>query len=144
MRTVSVYLLHKTERGTKGLDEVKLKNLCAQIPETLHSRVRQEQERSGKTLSEYMTWLINEFYEGGKETTMEETRTLAIQVSEELFERLDRYVKEHRLKKRTFLIDLITRALEEAEDGEAEAAQDSEAAEDTETTEDTVEDAEEK
>ena len=90
-----------------------------------------------------MTWLINEFYEGGKETTMEETRTLAIQVSEELFEKLDRYVKEHRLKKRTFLIDLITRALEEAEDGEAEAAQDSEAAKDTETTEDTGEDAEE-
>ena len=107
------------------MDEVKLKNLCAQIPETLHARVRQEQERSGKTLSEYMTWLINEFYKKGTEKEMEETRTLAIQVSEELFERLDRYVKKHHLKKRTFLIDLITRALEEAEEDEGSAAESS-------------------
>ena len=124
------------------MDEVKLKNLCAQIPETLHARVRQEQERSGKTLSEYMTWLINEFYEGGKETTMEETRTLAIQVSEELFERLDRYVKKHHLKKRTFLIDLITRALEEAEEDEGSAAESSDEDGDTDTSEDAEEDAE--
>ena len=125
------------------MDEVKLKNLCAQIPETLHARVRQEQERSGKTLSEYMTWLINEFYKKGTEKEMEETRTLAFQVSEELFERLDRYVKKHRLKKRTFLIDLITRALEEAEEDEGSAAEpsdedgDTDATEDADTTEDT-------
>lgn len=31
------------------------RNLCAQIPATLHIRVRQEQEAAGKTLSEYMT-----------------------------------------------------------------------------------------
>ena len=30
------------------------KNLCAQIDTALHMRVRQEQEQSGKTLSEYM------------------------------------------------------------------------------------------
>ena len=30
----------------------KTKNLCAQIPESLHARVREEQERSGKTLGE--------------------------------------------------------------------------------------------
>ena len=41
----------------------KTKNLCAQIPEDLHNRVRQEQERSRKTLSQYMTWLITTFYE---------------------------------------------------------------------------------
>lgn len=38
------------------------KNLCAQIPTPLHMRVRQEQEASGQTLSEYMTWLITTFY----------------------------------------------------------------------------------
>ena len=124
------------------MDEVKLKNLCAQIPETLHARVRQEQERSGKTLSEYMTWLINEFYKKGTEKEMEETRTLAIQVSEELFERLDKYVKAHKLKKRTFLIDLITRALEEAEEDEGSAAEPSGKNEDTDTSEDAEEDAE--
>ena len=124
------------------MDEVKLKNLCAQIPETLHARVRQEQERSGKTLSEYMTWLINEFYKKGTEKEMEETRTLAIQVSEELFERLDRYVKAHKLKKKNFLIDLITRALEEAEEDESSAAEPSDEDGDTDTSEDAEEDAE--
>lgn len=39
------------------------RNLCAQIPISLHSRVRQEQEASGQTLSEYMTQLITEFYQ---------------------------------------------------------------------------------
>ena len=34
------------------------KNLCAMIPADLHARVRQEQEQSGKTLSEYVEQLI--------------------------------------------------------------------------------------
>ena len=37
------------------------KNLCAQIPITLHTRVRQEQEESGKTLSEYITEVLTEY-----------------------------------------------------------------------------------
>ena len=41
------------------------KNLCAQIPITLHTRVRQEQEESGKTLSEYITEILTSYYEGG-------------------------------------------------------------------------------
>ena len=28
------------------------RNLCAQIPSALHARVRQEQEKAGRTLSE--------------------------------------------------------------------------------------------
>lgn len=39
------------------------RNLCAQIPISLHSRVRQEQEASGQTLSEYMTQLITDFFQ---------------------------------------------------------------------------------
>ena len=100
-----------------------------------------------------MTWLITEFYKKGTEKEMEETRTLAIQVSEELFERLDKYVKAHKLKKRTFLIDLITRALEEAEEDEGSAAEpsdedgdtadaDKDSSEDADATED-AEDADE-
>lgn len=95
----------------------KTKNLCAQIPEDLHNRVREEQERSGQTLSQYVTWLITTFYEG-RNQKVEETRTLAVQLPAELFERLDKYLADHKLKKKTFIIDLITRALEEAEDAE--------------------------
>ena len=38
------------------------KNLCAMIPAALHARVRQEQERSGQTLSEYVEQLIQNYY----------------------------------------------------------------------------------
>ena len=37
------------------------KNLCAQIDTALHARVRQEQEQSGKTLSEYVEQLITDY-----------------------------------------------------------------------------------
>ena len=96
----------------------KTKNLCAQIPENLHNRVREEQERSGQTLSQYVTWLITTFYEGGRENAVGEMRTLAVQMPAELFERLDKYLTDHKLKKKAFIIDLITRALEEAESDE--------------------------
>ena len=43
--------------------EGKVKNLCAPIPEELHARVREEQEASGQTLGQYMTWLIQTFYD---------------------------------------------------------------------------------
>lgn len=38
------------------------KNLCAQIDTALHARVRQEQERSGRTLSEFVEQLITDYY----------------------------------------------------------------------------------
>ena len=38
------------------------KNLCAQIDTALHARVRQEQEASGKTLSEFVEQLITDYY----------------------------------------------------------------------------------
>ena len=68
--------------------EGKVKNLCAPIPEGLHARVREEQEASGQTLGQYMTWLIQTFYNNQKEeTTMNgDKRTVAFQVPGELFE----------------------------------------------------------
>ena len=65
------------------------KNLCAQIPITLHTRVRQEQEKSGKTLSEYITEILTSYFEGG---TNMASRTLAIQISEELFEKFKAHI----------------------------------------------------
>ena len=66
------------------------RNLCAQIPISLHSRVRQEQEASGQTLSEYMTQLITEFYQmkEGYQNMNLNMKTIAFQVPVELFEEL--------------------------------------------------------
>ena len=46
------------------------KNLCAQIDTALHMRVRQEQERSGRTLSEFVEQLITDYYKMKEGTKM--------------------------------------------------------------------------
>ena len=51
--------------------------------------------------------------------SMREVLTLAAQIPAELFDRLDRYLKERGIKKKDFLVDIIPRALEEAEAAES-------------------------
>jgi len=93
------------------------KNLCAQIPAPLHAKVRQEQEASGQSLSQYMTWLITEFYENGgkKPMTNGNQRTVAFQVDAELFERFKEYLKARGIKQNAFFLECIRRALDEKE-----------------------------
>ena len=102
--------------------EGKVKNLCAPIPEGLHARVREAQEASGKTLGQYMTWLIQTFYNNQKEeTTMNgDKRTVAFQVPGELFEKFKDYLQERGIKQNAFFLD--HRALAEAQE-EREAAE---------------------
>lgn len=96
------------------------KNLCAMIPADLHARVRQEQEQSGKTLSEYVEQLITDYYNMKENTKMTgDTRTLATQIPEELFERLKAYLKKNNLKQKQFIIGLIEDALEQDEEDPA-------------------------
>ena len=93
------------------------KNLCAQIDAALHARVRQEQERSGQTLSEYVEQLIQNYYDMKENTKMTgDMRTMAIQLPEELFERLKVYLKKNNLKQKQFIIGLIEDALEQDEE----------------------------
>ena len=104
------------------------KNLCAQIDTALHARVRQEQEQSGKTLSEFVEQLITDYYkmkEGAKMTG--DTRTLATQIPEELFERLKAYLKKNNLKQKQFIIGLIEEALEQDEEDTADQPETEEA-----------------
>ena len=98
------------------------KNLCAQLPLSLHNRVREEREKAGQTLSAYITEVLTQYYDKKKEDkAMEYTRTLAFQIPEELFFRikdhLDRETKRtgKKLTQKEFILGLIERALEEAE-----------------------------
>ena len=92
------------------------KNLCAQIPLALHNRVREEQARSEKSLSEYITEVLTQYYEGG--VNMAGTRTLAVQISEELFQKLKAHLaaeserQGRKISQKEFLLDLIQQALE--------------------------------
>ena len=95
------------------------KNLCAQIPESLHAKVREQQEASGQTLGQYMTELITKFYEQEMKPTMKENqRTVAFQVSTELFEQFKDYLKRRGIKQNAFFLSCIQRALEEADQTE--------------------------
>ena len=119
------------------------KNLCAQIDTALHTRVRQEQERSGKTLSEYVEQLITDYYKMKENVKMTgDMRTMAIQLPEELFERLKAYLKKNNLKQKQFIIRLIEDALEEDEANIAAQA-DSEGISETEESDEPDMDAEE-
>ena len=119
------------------------KNLCAQIDTALHARVRQEQERSGMTLSEYVEQLIQNYYNMKETTKMTgDMRTMAIQLPEELFERLKAYLKKKGLKQRQFIIGLIEDALEQDEE-DTTAQADGESASETEEPDEPDTDAEE-
>ena len=91
-----------------------IKNLCAPIPAEPHTQLRQRQEESGQTLGQYMTWLITTFYDQeGKPTMKENQRTVAFQVSTELFDRFKDYLKRKGIKQNAFFLDCIQRVLEE-------------------------------
>lgn len=102
------------------------KNLCAQIPLTLHSKVCGERERLEQTTSEYITQLLTEYYEmkeNGGNTTMATNgnRTRAFQIPEELFQRIKRHLEREtartgrKLTQREFVLGLIEEALYKAE-----------------------------
>ena len=98
------------------------KNLCAPIPAELHAQLRQRQEESEQTLSQYMTWLITKFYESeGKSTMKENQRTVAFQVSTELFEQFKEYLKRQGIKQNAFFLGCIQRALEAEKSAEGGA-----------------------
>ena len=106
--------------------EEKVKNLCAPIPAGLHARVREEQEASGKTLGQYMAWLIQTFYENQvkeENIMIMDKRTVAFQVPGELFEKFKAYLQERGIRQNAFFLDCIHRALAEAQE-ECKAAGD--------------------
>ena len=69
------------------------KNLCAMIPESLYTKVGEEKEKLALNLSQYVEMVLNEHFDGGK-AMANGTRTLAFQVSEELFMRIKEYLKQ--------------------------------------------------
>ncbi len=91
----------------------KLKNLCAQIPESLHAKVRQRQVESGKPLGEYMTQLITEFFEmEGRHMSNGNQRTVAFQVDAEMFESFKKFLNEKGITQSAFFRECIQRALD--------------------------------
>lgn len=91
------------------------KNLCAMIPADLHARVREEQEKMAMKLNEYVEMIIKEHFEKGEKAMANGTRTLAFQVSKELFDRIKAHLKLTGQSQKDFVIGLIEQALTAAE-----------------------------
>lgn len=104
----------------------KRKNLCAMIPETLYAQVCSEKEQLELTLSQYVEKILKEHFEGGK-AVANGTRTLAFQVSEELFTRIKEHLKKTGQSQKEFVITLIEQALQDEEtENEKETSEQSE------------------
>lgn len=106
---------------------METKGVTCKIPLELHNQISEEIRETESTMSRFIEMIIREHYEKGAVTVMEKGRTLAFQVSEELFQSVKAYLKRYeeayhrRLSQKEFVIGLIEQALEEAEE-EFEAA----------------------
>ena len=111
------------------------KNLCAQIPLTLHDRVCIEKDQAGLTTAQYITNLLTEYYQmkengGNMNMTNNGSRTMAFQIPEELFQRIKEHLDRESLRlgrkytQREFVLGLIEDALRQAEQEAAESAPD--------------------
>ena len=93
----------------------EMKNICGKIPLELHTKVRQEIEQREISTQQFIQQVIEEhFTEKGGQVSMA-VRTVAVQVSEELFARFKAAVAKKGCKQKDFLIALIEKAIEEIE-----------------------------
>lgn len=103
------------------------KGISVQVPVDLHARVKAEQEQLELTMSEYIRQVLEEHFtpklnEKGGNDMSGNTRTLAFQVSEELFQRVKDYLSKHRnLTQKSFVVGLIEAELKRFEEEAAPA-----------------------
>lgn len=94
----------------------KNKNLCAKIPESLYIKAGEEKDQMGLNFNEYVERILREHFEGG--TMKEGNRVLAFEVSEEFFTRVKKHIKRTGQTQRAFVLGLIEKALQDAEEEE--------------------------
>ena len=100
------------------------KNLCAKISVELHTTVRVKKEESSLTLNQYMEQLLTEYYQMKEGNNLSQTKTLAIQITEEMSVRIKEHIaKTPKLTLKSFLIDIIEQALSAAESGEESSSE---------------------
>lgn len=109
---------------------MEMKNICGKIPVELHEKLKLEVEELGISIPKYLEMVIEEHMTRKEEKTdMANSRTVAVQVTEDLFSRLKAVLAKNGMKQKDFLIGLIEAALEEEE---AKWKAESEEAEETE------------
>ena len=95
----------------------EMKNICGKIPVELHEKVRAEIEEKETSTQIFIRQVIEEHFnrlENKGEESMEK-RTLAVQVTEELFQRVKWAVAKEGIKQKDFIIRIIEKVVEEVE-----------------------------
>ena len=87
----------------------EMKHICGKIPVELHEKETSTQIFIRQVIEEHFNRL-----EGKGEESMEK-RTLAVQVTEELFQRVKWVVAKEGIKQKDFIIRIIEKAVEEVE-----------------------------
>ena len=131
------------------------KGITVKVDAELHAEVKQYVEDHGMTMAEFITLALQDElhpkFNEKEEKNMGNTRTIAFQTSDEIFEKLNDYLHRHGLKKNKFFIDFITKVLEEdqamqdkqkAEKEMAETEEDEDMSEDITATEEEMSDEE--
>ena len=109
---------------------MEMKNICGKIPVELHEKLKLEVEELGISIPKYLEMVIEEHMtRKGEKTDMANSRTVAVQVTEDLFSRLKAVLARNGMKQKDFLIGLIEDAIEKEE---AKWKAESEEAEETE------------
>ena len=99
-----------------------MSKLTVTLPDDLHAQIRQELEEQGITTGQFIEMVVTKYFTKDKkgENNMA-TRTIAFQVSEELYQRIKEYLNRYqevygrKLTQREFMLQLIEDALSEAE-----------------------------
>ena len=95
---------------------MEMKNICGKIPVELHEKLKLEVEELGISIPKYLEMVIEEHMtRKGEKTNMADLRTVAVQVTEDLFSRLKAVLAKNGMKQKDFLIGLIEEAIEKEE-----------------------------
>ena len=96
-------------------NEQEKKGITVKIDADLHAEVRQYLEANNMTMAEFVTQALDDELHPKfqkEDMKMENTRTIAFQVPEDLFQRLKDYLRRNEITQRQLLVTLIEEELE--------------------------------
>lgn len=95
------------------MPENEKKGITVKVDAGLHAEVRQYIEAHGMTMAEFVSMALdNELHPKTQAKEMENMRTMAFQVPEEMFQRIKEYLQRHHMTQKQFVLGLIEAELD--------------------------------
>ena len=98
------------------MPEIEKKGITVKIDAALHAKVRQYIETNGMTMAEFVALALdNELHpklQPQEVKNMGNTRTIAFQVPEEMYQRIKDYLHNHHMTQKEFFLGLISAELD--------------------------------